>query len=133
MIFCTKYGSISYISPAYFGSDRFITEDTNVVSKFTRGFRVMFDKGFNVQDLFLAQGVTCIIPPFVRSKRRFTLPEVLHAKKIAAARIHIERVMGRLKEFRLLNSPLPINMIDLCDQIWTIAGAIVNMQPPLVK
>ena len=41
--------------------------------------------------------------------------------------------MGRLKEFRLLNHVLPINMIDLCDHIWNVAGAIVNMQPALVK
>ena len=40
---------------------------------------------------------------------------------------------GRLKEFRLLNHVLPINMTDLCDLIWNVAGAIVNMQPALVK
>ena len=49
LIFCTKSGSISYISPTYAGScsDRFITEDTNVAAKFTPGFMAMFDKGFN--------------------------------------------------------------------------------------
>ncbi len=41
--------------------------------------------------------------------------------------------MGRLREFRLLKNILPLTMIDLCDQIWIIAGAIVNMQPPLIK
>ena len=62
LIFCTKSGSISYISEAYGGSssDRFITEDTNVASKFTPGFTAMFDKGFNVQDLFLVHQVKCV-------------------------------------------------------------------------
>ena len=135
LIFCTKSGSISYISEAYAGScsDRFITEDTNIAAKFTPGFIALFDKGFNVQDLFLSRQVTCILPPFVRSKRQFTRSEVYQGKRIARARIHIERVMGRLKEFRLLNNVLPIKMIDLCDHIWSIAGAITNLQPPLVK
>ena len=135
LIFCTKSGSISYISEAYGGSssDRFITEDTNVASKFTPGFIAMFDKGFNVQDLFLVNQVKCVLPPFVRRKRKFTRSEVYHGKRIARARIHIERVMGRLKEFRLLNNTLPISMLDLCDHIWNIAGAVTNMQPPLVK
>ena len=84
---------------------------------------VLFDKGFNVQDLFLSRQVKCVLP---RS-------EVYQGKRIARARIHVERVMGRLKEFRLLNHVLPINMIDLCDHIWNVAGAIVNMQPALVK
>ena len=135
LIFCTKSGSISYISEAYAGSctDRFITEDTNIAAKFTPGFMVLFDKGFNVQDLFLSRQVKCVLPPFVRSKRQFTRSEVYQGKRIARARIHVERVMGRLKEFRLLNHVLPINMIDLCDHIWNVAGAIVNMQPALVK
>ena len=135
LVFCTKAGSISYVSPAYGGlaTDRYIVEDTNISSRLTPGFMVLFDKGFNVQDLFLQKQVKCELPPFLRSKRKFTRSEVYHGKRVARARIHIERVMGRLKEFRLLEHSLPINMIDMCDHIWTIAAAIVNLQPPLVK
>ena len=123
------------MSKSYSGSssDRFITEDCNVVQKFTPGFSVMFDKGFVVQDIFLPRKVTVIIPPFVRSKRQFTPSEVYQCKRIATARIHIERVMGRLKEFRLLDHTLPLNLVDLIDYIWIIAAAITNLQPPLVK
>ena len=52
---------------------------------------------------------------------------------VATARIHIERVMGRLKEFRLLDHTLPLNLVGLIDDIWIIAAAITNLQPPLVK
>ena len=90
------------------------------------------NNGLNIE-LFLSRQVKCVLPPFVRSKRQFTCSEVYQGKRIARARIHVERVMGRLKEFRLLNHVLPINMIDLCDHIWNVAGAIVNMQPALVK
>ena len=67
---CTKSGSISYISDAYAGSatDRFITEDTNIAAQFTPSYSVLFDKGFNAQDLFLQCNVTARIRPFVRSK-----------------------------------------------------------------
>ena len=135
LVICTKAGSISYVSPAYGGlaTDRYIVEDTNISSRFTPGFMALFDKGFNVQDLFLQKQVKCELPPFLRSKRKFTRSEVYHGKRVARARIHIERVMGRLKEFRLLEHSLSINMIDMCDHIWTIAAAIVNLQPPLVK
>ena len=65
LIFCTKSGPISYISEAHAGSctDRFITEDTNISAIFTPGFMVLFDKGFNVQDLFLSRQVKCVLPP----------------------------------------------------------------------
>ena len=147
LVICTKSGSISYISDAYAGSatDRFITEDNNIAARFTRGYSTLYDKGFNVQDLFLQCKVTARIPPFVRSERQLTPSEVAIGKRIARARIHTERVIGRLKEFRLLDHTLPLNLVDLIDhtlplnlvdlvdEIWIIACAITNMQPPLVK
>ena len=94
------------MSPSYGGlcTDRFIVEDTNIAAKFTPDFLVLFEKGFNVQDIFLPFKAKCV-----------------------------ERVVGRLKEFRPLENKLPINMIDMCDHIWNIAAVIVNLQPPLVK
>ena len=77
--------------------------------------------------------VTARIPPFVRSKRQLTPSEVAVGKRIARARIRMERLIGRLKEFRLLDHTLPLNVVDLVDEIWIITCAITNMQPPLVK
>ena len=62
-----------------------------------------------------------------------TPSEVAFVQQIARARIHIERVIGRLKEFRLLDHTLPLNLVDLVDEIWITACVITNMQPPLVK
>ena len=47
--------SISYTSDVYSDSakDRFTNEDTNIVSRFTPGYYVLFDKRFNMQDLYL--------------------------------------------------------------------------------
>ncbi|XP_065055340.1 uncharacterized protein LOC135683887 [Rhopilema esculentum] len=134
LIFCTKGGSISFVSRSYSGSasDRFITEDSNVVQKFHPGFIAMFDKGYTVQDIFLPRQVKVKVPPFVRSKRQFTPSEISECKRIARARIHIERVMGRLK-FRLLDHTLPLTLLDIIDEVWLIAAAITNLQPPLVK
>ena len=71
LIFCTKGGSISFLSKSYSGSasDRVITEDCNAVQKFHPGFIAMFDKGCLVQDAFLPSGVTAKIPPFASSKQ----------------------------------------------------------------
>ena len=95
----------------------------------TNSFEISTLRGESV----LNKQVKCVLPPFVRSKRQFTRSEVYQGKRIARARIHVERVIGRLKEFQLLQNTLPLTMVDLCDHIWIIAGAIVNMQPPLVQ
>ena len=36
------------------------------------------------------------------------------------------------RTFWLLDHTLPLNLVDLVDEIWIIACAITNMQPPLV-
>ena len=71
--------------------------------------------------------------PFARSKRQLTPSEIAVEKRIARQRIHIERVIGRLKEFRLLDQTLPLNLVDHVDEIWIIVCTITIMQPPLVK
>ena len=122
-------------SEAYAGSatDRFIIEDTNIAAEFTSGYSVLFDKGFNVQDLFVQYKVTARICTFVRSKRQLPASEIAVGKQITRTRIHVELVIGQLKELRLLDHTLPLNLVDLADEIWIIAGAITNMQPPRFK
>ena len=88
-----------------------------MVAQFTPDCSVLFDKSFNVQDLFLQYKVTARIPPFVRSKRQLIPREVAVGNQIARARIHIERVIGSLKEFWLLDHTLPLNLVDLVHKI----------------
>ena len=72
----------------------------------------LVDRGFNVQDLVLKQHVTLAMPPFTKGRKQFTKHQVEKAKTISRARIHIERAIGHLKEFNLLQHELPLNMLD---------------------
>lgn len=128
-------GSISYISPSFGGcaSDRYITEQCQISDKFHPGMIALVDRGFNVQDIFLSRQVRVVFPPFKGKATQFSKEQVFCSKDIAKARIHIERAIGRIKEFDLLKNELPLTLLDLADDIWTIAGAISNLQPPLIR
>ena len=106
---------------------------SHIAAQFTPGYSALFDNGFNVQDLFLQYKVTARIPPVFKSKRQLTSSEVAVEKQITRARIHIERVIGRLKEFPLLDHTLLINLVDLVDEIWIFGCAITNMQSLIVE
>lgn len=60
----------------------------------------MADKGFLISDI-VPNGVSVNIPPFLYNSK-FTKSEVKLTKTIARCRIHIERVDGRLKDFKIL-------------------------------
>ena len=110
-----------------------MSEQGHIAEKFSTGMIALVDRGFNVQDRFLSRQVKVVFQPFKCKKAPFCNDQVFKSKDIAKARFHIERVIGRMKEFDLLKNELPPSLIDLADDIWTIAGAISNIQPPLIK
>ena len=51
--------------------------------------------------------VTLHRPPFLRRQRQFTKADVMHTAEPASARVHVERVIGRMKVFKMLVHKLP--------------------------
>lgn len=57
---------------------------------------------------------------------------VFKTRKIARARVHIERVIRRIKEFQLLGSGYPITMADIADAIFHTCAYLSNFKNPLL-
>ncbi|XP_057299016.1 uncharacterized protein LOC130629707 [Hydractinia symbiolongicarpus] len=130
----TPCGTISFISKCYGGcaSDWYITETCGILEKINPGDNLMADKGFNISDLLVGRGSKLIIPPFLKDKIRFTRKNCNRTSNIAKARIHVERAIARIKDFRILQGAIPVTMKDLLDDIFVICAAITNLAPPLV-
>ncbi len=137
LIGITPGGTISYVSKPVGGSksDKQIVKMTNLVDKFDQGDVCMADRGFNIQELLLNKQVALVIPPFKRttaSTSQFTEDEDAATKTVANARIHVERAIGRIKEFQLMQGPIHLTMIDLMEASLIVCAALVNLQPALV-
>ena len=76
LIFCTLLRRFMFRSLYYW---RYIAP------KLTPGFIVLFNKGFNVLDLFSSRQKTSVLPQFVRGKIQFTSFEVHQGKQEAEA------------------------------------------------
>ncbi|XP_024893446.1 uncharacterized protein LOC112468481 [Temnothorax curvispinosus] len=76
-----------------------------------------------------------IKPPSVSSTHKPTKSEVLETKRIASLRIHVERVIGRLREFDFIKPHAVINhsMLSYTDDIIVIASALINLHSPIIK
>lgn len=95
-----------------------------------------FSLGFKqIQTILNKKGCVLIRPPSVLSSSKPSNSEVMETKRIASLRIHIERVIGRLREFHLLvpHSCLNHNLLHTIDDSIIIAAAIVNIQSPIMK
>ena len=127
-------GAISFVSESYEGSisDRRLVELSGLLQLLEPGDEVMADKGFLIQDLLAPMGVRLNVPPSLQSKSQMPTDDVLVTKKIAQLRVHVERAIGQVKEFRILQTLLPSTMWDSINEIIYVCCMLTNFSPPLV-
>lgn len=126
---------VSFLSAIYGGStsDRAIVQQSAVLDLLEPGDGVMVDKGFKVADL-LPQGVALHIPPFrVPGEAQMSARDVEATQNVASARVHIQRVIRRIKEFHIFDKPYPINMLVLADAVFTTCALLSNFRGPLIS
>ncbi|XP_062617077.1 uncharacterized protein LOC134278804 [Saccostrea cucullata] len=138
MIGCTPRGAVSFISKAYGGSasDRQIIENSDLLNPdlkmFEKGDSIMADRGIMVQDLFASQDVYVNTPTMLKGKSQLDPEEVIRDRRVASKRIHIERVIGLSKGFKILRHPLPQSKLHLGSRIVYVCFAISNFRKSIV-
>lgn len=131
----TPGGLVSYVSPAYGGatSDRQITERSQLPTMCDHGDDVMADKGFNVEDLFLPYQVRLNIPTFLSRKNRLTNKTVRKDRAISSKRVHIERIIGLGKTYKILRDPMTHIEYKLATQISSVVFWLCNFRKRIVS
>lgn len=112
-------------------SDTEAVVKSGLVDLLEQGDAVMVDKGFRL-DTILSPTVEIHIPPFKRGTQ-FSDSEVIATRKIAGSRIHVERVIRRIKEFHFLDTPVPVNMLDIAGSIFRTCAHFRNFQRPIIS
>lgn len=130
MVCATPNGVITHIGSSYGGktSDRQIFLDTNIVEMLEPHLdAVMVDKGFSIDEVCAKHFIEIVRPPFLRMKPQFPPGESKQSRKISSARVHIERVIQRIKIFGIFKSTFPYNLLKLFDHMLIIAAALTNL------
>lgn len=125
----------SFVSSVYGGStsDRQIIErSTELLEKFEPGDSVLADKGFDVEDILAAYRITLNIPTFFRKGHQIT-PEILAKdRKISSKRVHIKRIIGLAKTYKILDGPLNASETSLSDDIIKVCFMLINFRKPII-
>ena len=138
LIGCCPQGAISFISKGWGGrvSDKHLTENCGLLGKLLPGDIILADRGFDIQE---SVGVMCAevkIPAFTRGKSQLSALDVERTRKLAHLRIHIERVIGAVRQkYTILQGPVPVhhlmskNSENTCtiDKIVFICCALTNL------
>ena len=137
LIGITPQGSISFVSQAWGGrvSDVHLTEHCGLLEKLLPGDIILADRGFSVQETASLYCAEVKVPSFTKGKAQLSKYEVDTTRKLARVRIHVERVIGVLRQkYKILGSILPVNLVmcgqheqlSIIDKIVVVCAALCN-------
>ena len=143
LIAVAPHGAITFLSKCWGGraTDKCITEQSGFLRLLDPGDVILADRGFDIADDLRIYGARLELPSFTRGKKQLSLEEVVYSKRLSKVRIHVERVIGLLKnKYTILQSILPTCLVkhkhdkdySNVDKILTICAALVNLSPSVV-
>ena len=126
-------GAITFISKLFSGSvsDKELTRQSGILDLLEAGDSVMADKGFDIAEYLIPQGVQLNIPPFLRGTDQFSHKELVENRRIASLRIHVERAMERIKNFHIFDRILPATLTGIADRMFFVCCVLCNFHTPL--
>lgn len=89
----------------------------------------MTGRGFAVQDHCALKGIH-LNRPAQKMSDQFTQAEVQSNFDSASTRIHVERFIGRVREWFIFNAVWPVQGMDLLSSTWQALCHIVNLTMP---
>lgn len=118
-----------------------ITMNCGFLQLLEPGDVILADRGFDIDADIALHQVKLEIPSFTRGKKQQSMKEVEYSKRIAKVRIHIERVIGLLKnEYTILQSPILVCLLKVksdtdcafIDRMLLVCAALINLCPTVV-
>ncbi len=130
-------GVVSFVSEPWGGgrvSDKHLTKHCGLLDNLLPGDIVLADRGFDISDSVAMMQARLHIPAFTRGE--LSAMEIHDTKTIANVRIHVERVIGNVRQkYPILQSTVPIDFVikrvgedcPLIDRIVRISCALSNI------
>ena len=136
-------GVVTFVSDAWGGrvSDKHLTEPSGILEKLLPGDIVLADRGFTISDSVGMMQAKLNIPAYTKGKHQLTAMDVEETRSIANVRIHIERVIGAVRQrYTILSGTLPIHLVMkrtgenclLIDRIVRVCCALHNVTDSVV-
>ena len=114
LIGISPQGVILFISKVWGGrvSDKYLTKHSDFLKNILPGDIVLADRGFNIADSIGFYCGELKIPAFTKGKPQLSSLDIETIRRIASVRIHIERVLGLLRnKYKGLESILPLDCL----------------------
>ena len=112
-------GIVAFVSSLWAGrvSDKELTKCSGLLEELEPGDNIMTDRGLDIADI-LPSVVTLNILPFKGGTDQLNPEETDETVRIDAVRIHVERAIGRIKNYYIMDGSCPLSMTPLMNQVF---------------
>lgn len=128
-------GVPTFVSDTFEGSisDNEITIKSGLLDKLEPNDAVMADRGFTIREVLAKQNIRLVIPHFLSGKKQMEIPQLVESVALARVRIHVERCMGRIKQWKFISRKVPLTYWEQINHIYRLCALLVLFWPPLLK
>ena len=92
----------------------------------------MADRGILVQDLFASQDVQVNTPTTMKGVNQLPAQTVVKDRRIASKRVHVERVIGLAKTYKILANELDHSKTPYGGRIFFVCFILSNFRKNIV-
>nr|XP_004551688.1 uncharacterized protein LOC101480193 isoform X1 [Maylandia zebra] len=133
LIGMAPHGAVTFVSSLYQGSisDEELFRRSGLADLLTEDMAIVVDEGFLMSDC-VDWKVYC--PAFLSQNSQMLAHSGFQRQEIERLSAHVESVIRRVKENKLLDSVIPLSISGSIKEIFTVACLLINYQnKPLVK
>lgn len=89
---------------------------------------VLADRGFLVKEEVVREGARLVVPALTRGKKQLSVQGAEEAPAISRIKIHVERAIGRIKDFQILRDTIPATLRHHATRIVVMCAVLTNMK-----
>ncbi|XP_075722813.1 uncharacterized protein LOC119178011 [Rhipicephalus microplus] len=128
LVVCSSNGFVMFVSDLSPGrlSDKALTKASGVLEKFSPGRSLMADRGFTIEEECKELSLHLNIPPFMEGRPQLSEADETETRLIASVRIHVEKVIRRIKTYIILSQVFPNSMSGQLNKVWHVCARLTN-------
>lgn len=117
-------------------TDEMIVSHSGFLDNLQPGMEIMVNRGLKtIATMVLERRARLVRPPSVSEEKQLSKDQVLTGRRIAGVRIHVERAIRRICEFRFIgpHAHLHRSLIKHADDVCFLLCGLGNLQSCLIR
>lgn len=113
-------------------SNKFMVLSSGILETLEPGDAILMDKDYFISEECREAGVKLIQPVVMSNQQLISSKDAQYNRSVAGARVHLQRVIDKMKKFNMLNKELRWNLLPSFPSVARVVCCLVNLSQPTI-